>query len=127
MKCCNHGKIEELGWKSSFEIYYGRKPSKLLSHCKSHDNDIHFSDTVEPSKQEFEIQQNFTRQWRKATMKADERMRKIMLEKDARKNTYKPYKPVKNIFIHLSGKVKDSLKKYRVLIGRALKVFNRKE
>ena len=62
MKCCNREKIEELGWKSSFEIYYGRKPNELLSDCKSHDNDIYFSDTVEPSKQEFEIQQNFTRQ-----------------------------------------------------------------
>ena len=55
--------------------------------------DIHFSNTVGPSKQDFVNQQNFTRQWRKAAMKADNRMRKRMLEKDAGKNTYKLYKP----------------------------------
>ena len=56
-------------------------------------------------------------------MKADERIRKRILEKDATKNTYKLYKPGKKVFIRLRGKGKDSLKKHRVLIGRILKRY----
>ena len=101
MKCCKHEKREELGWKSAFEIYYGRVPNELLNDWKSHDKDIYFSNAAGPSKQDFENQQNFTRQLRKAATKADERMRKRMLEKDARKNTYKLYKPGEKVFIRL--------------------------
>ena len=46
MKCYNHEKREELGWKSAFEIYYGRKPNELLNDWKSHDNNFHFTNTV---------------------------------------------------------------------------------
>ena len=56
-------------------------------------------------------------------MKADERMWKRMLEKDARKNTYKLYKPGEKLFIRSRRKGKDSLKKHRVLIGRILKRY----
>ena len=61
MKCCNHEKREQLGLKNDW---------------KSDDDDIHFSNTVGPSKQDFENQQNFARQWRKAAMKARKTMRK---------------------------------------------------
>lgn len=87
---------------------------------KSHDNDIHFSNTVGPAKQDFENQQNFTRRWRKVAMKADKRTRKKVLEKYTRKNTYKLCNPGKKVFICFSGKGKDSLKKYRNLMGRIL-------
>ena len=42
MKFCNHEKREELGWKSVFEIYYGRKPSELLNDWKSHNKTFTF-------------------------------------------------------------------------------------
>ena len=56
-------------------------------------------------------------------MKADDRKRKRMLEKDARNNTYKLYKSGKKLFIRLRGKERDSLKKHRVLTGRILKRY----
>ena len=122
MKCCNYEKREELSWKSTFEIYYGRKQNELLNDWKSHDSNIHFSNTVGPSERDFENQQNFARQWRKTAMKADERMRKRMLrKKDASKNAYKLYKLGGKVFIRLLGEGKDSLKKHRVLVGRILK------
>ena len=56
-------------------------------------------------------------------MKADQRMRKRMLEKDVRKKTYKLYKPGEKVFIRLRGEGKDSLKKYQVLTDRILKRY----
>ena len=53
-------------------------------------------------------------------MKADKRTRKKVLEKYTRKNTYKLCNPGKKVFICFSGKGKDSLKKYRNLMGRIL-------
>ena len=29
-KCLNNDKLEELGWRSAFEVYYGRKPNELV-------------------------------------------------------------------------------------------------
>lgn len=94
-------KREELDWKSAFEICYGRKSNELLNDWKSDYNNIIFSNTAAPSKQDLKNQQNFTRQWRKAAIKADERMKKRMLEKDARKNTYKLCKSSEKVFIRL--------------------------
>ena len=74
-------KEKNLARKAILKSIMGLKANELLNDWKSHNNDIHFSNAVGPSKQNFENQQNFTRQWRKA----DERMRKRMLEKDARK------------------------------------------
>lgn len=30
-KCLNNDKREELGWKSAFEVYYGRKSNELVN------------------------------------------------------------------------------------------------
>ena len=112
-------KEKNLARKAILKSIMGVKPNELLNDWKSHNNDIHFSNAVGPAKQNFENQQNFTRPWRKA----DERMRKRMLEKNARKNTYKLYKPGEKVFIRLRRKGKDSLKKHRVFIGRILKRY----
>ena len=85
--------------KSAFEIYYGRKANELLNDWKSDDDDIHLSNAVGPSKQHFQNKKNFTRQWRKSAMKAGDRKRKRILEKD-------------------------SLKKHQVLIDGILKRYN---
>ena len=43
MKCLNQEKKEELGWKSAFEIYFGRKVNELKNEGKNHDNTIHLA------------------------------------------------------------------------------------
>ena len=59
MKCLNNEKKEELGWKSSFEIYYGRKSNKLLNDGKtSEDFDIDVVSTKLPSQMSICNKQN---------------------------------------------------------------------
>ena len=87
MKCLNNEKKEELGWKSSFEIYYGRKSNELLNDGKSsEDFDIDVVSTKLPSQSEYLQQAKQTKGWRNAANIADERMAKLVVEKDARKN-----------------------------------------
>ena len=64
---------EELGWKSPFEIYYGRKSNKLLNDEKS--NEDFDTDTVSTklhSKSEYLQQVKQTEDWRNAAKKVDE-------------------------------------------------------
>ena len=54
MKCLNNEIKEELGWKSHFEIYYGRKSNELLNDRKSSaDFDIDIVNTKLPSQSEY--------------------------------------------------------------------------
>ena len=98
-------KKEELGWKSPFEIYYGRKSNKLLNDGKSsEDFDIDIVSTKLPSQSEYLQQAKQTEDWRNAAKKADERMAKLMVEKHARKNIYKTYNPSEKVFVRIGKK-----------------------
>ena len=46
MKCLNQEKREELGWQSTFKIYFGRKANELKNEEKNHDKTIHLAKTV---------------------------------------------------------------------------------
>ena len=90
MKYLNNEKKEELGWKSPFEIYYGRKSNELLNDGKSsEDFDIDIVSTKLPSQSEYLQQAKQTEDWRNAAKKANKRVVKLMVEKHARKNIRK--------------------------------------
>ena len=62
MKCLNQEKREELGWKSTFEIYFGRKVNELKNKEKNHDKTIHFAKIVGTSTKDFRNQKHNTNQ-----------------------------------------------------------------
>ena len=86
IKCLNQEKRGELGWKSAFEIYFGRKANKLKNEGKKHDNTIHLLKTVGPSVKDFKNQKHITNQWRKKARETDLRIAEMMNEKDTRRN-----------------------------------------
>ena len=101
MKCLNNEKKEELGWKSPFEIYYGRKSRELLNDGKSsEDFDIDTVSTKLRSQSEY-LQQAKQTDWRNAAKKAGEQMAKLMVENHARKNIYKTYNPGEKVFVRI--------------------------
>ena len=54
MKCLNNEKREELGWKSPFEVYFGRKHNELVK-CDCQDdytNQEEMRNVVPPSDRE---------------------------------------------------------------------------
>ena len=64
---------EKLGWKSPFEIYYGRRSNKLLNDGKSNEDfDTDIVSTKLPSKSEYLQQAKQTEDWRNAAKKVDE-------------------------------------------------------
>ena len=50
-KCLNNEKREALGWRSAFEVYFGRKPNKLLkcSFPVSKQNEPKYQPVLKPS------------------------------------------------------------------------------
>ena len=83
MKCLNSEKREELGWRSPFEVYYGRKSNELIQDGKYANSDIDTVETRMPTSKEYEEQTKQTESWRNAAKKADDRMAKLMLDKHA--------------------------------------------
>ena len=94
-------KKEERGWKSPFEIYYGRKSREFLNDAKA----VKISTlTLFPLQSEYLEQTKQTEDWKNASEKIDERMAKLMEEKRARKNIYKTYNPGENAFVRIGKK-----------------------
>ena len=88
MKCLNQEKRRELGWKTAFEIYFGRKVNELKTEGKNHDKTIHLAKTVGPSTKDFRNQKHYTNQWRKKARELDLKMAERMMEKDTCRNIY---------------------------------------
>ena len=123
MKCLNNDKREELGWKSAFEIYFGRKSNELVNEGKNYDSTIHARRTIGPSTRDYGQQIQNTDSWRKIASKADDRMTKRMLESDARRHKYKIYQPGEKVFVRVGRKRGRFTRNYRVLVGKILKRF----
>ena len=123
MKCLNQEKREELGWKSTLEIYFGRKVNELKNEGKNHNKTIHFAKTAEPSTEGFRNQRHNTNQWRKKAREADLKMAERMMEKDTRRNVYKIYKSGDKVFVNVGSKRCRSTTKHSVLTGTILKRY----
>ena len=72
MKCLNHEKLEELAWKSPFEIYYGRKPNELVNEGDNYEKIIHTVKSVGPSKSDYYKQNRTAKNWRNMASKAEQ-------------------------------------------------------
>ena len=60
MKFLNQQEREDLGWKSAFELHFGRKVNELKNEGKNHDKTIHLAKTVGPSTKDFRNQKHNT-------------------------------------------------------------------
>ena len=87
MKSLNNEKREELSWKSSFEIYYGRTANELGHDGKCFPADIETLSTRVPTENNSRQQAKQMNNWRKSAKAADDRMAKVKLKKHTRKNT----------------------------------------
>ena len=123
MKCLNQVKRKESGWKSAFEIYFGRKVNELKNEGKNHDKTIHLAQTVGPSTKDFRNQKHNTNQWRKKAREADLRIAERMMENDIRRNAYKIYKSGDKVFVRLGSKRYRSTTRHSVLTGTILKRY----
>ena len=121
MKWLNQEKREELGWKSAFGIYFGRKINELKNEGKNHDKTIHLEKTVGPSTKDFGNQKHNTNQWRKKAREADLRMAERMMEKDTLRNVYKICKSGDKFSVRLGSKRCRSTTKHSVLTKTILK------
>ena len=90
-KCLNNEKREELGWKSSFEIYFGRKSNELVNAELTYDGYVSVEITSKPSKKNFTAHEKKRESWRENPQKASDRFGDRTKKSHERKNSYKLY------------------------------------
>ena len=81
------------------------------------DLDIDTDSTKLPWQSEYLQQEKQTEDWINPAGKADERLAKLMVEKQARKNTYKTYNSGEKIFLKIWKKRGKLAKRDKVLAG----------
>ena len=107
MTILNEGAREELGWKSPFEIYYGRKSNAILNEQTESlsNNETQVSKTMLPNKKEI------TKHWQHVLhLKKQAKISGQRLDQHAQKRYNKPktYSKNEKIFVRLpSGQEKN--------------------
>ena len=81
------------------------------------DLDIDTDSTKLPWQSEYLQQEKQTEDWINPARKADERLAKLMVEKQARKNIYKTYNSGEKIFLKIGKKRGKLAKRDKVLAG----------
>lgn len=123
--CLNNEKREELGWKSPFEIYYGRKSNELINAGINLDGQITTQKTCQPKDSDFLCHRKRSKSWRKVARKASHRLAERMKNYHAKKHSYKIYKKGEKVFVRCkkqkSGKGKPI--KHAIMVATILKRY----
>lgn len=98
-KCLNNEKREELGWKSPFEIYYGRKSNELLNAGLNSTDEITFQKTLPPKESDFSMSRKKFESWRTSAKKASDRLDLRMKRYNSKKHDYKIYNKKEKVFV----------------------------
>ena len=88
-KCLNNEKREKLGWKSPFEIYYGRKSNELVNAGLAYDVHVSIKVATKLSKKNFTAHEKKREPWRENAQKASDRLDNRIKNGHERKNSYK--------------------------------------
>jgi len=80
---------EELGWKSPFEIYFGRKSNELVNAGSAYDRLIATEEVQNPTKLDRNQHKKKIESWRENASKASDRLDKRMKRSHAKKYSYK--------------------------------------
>ena len=115
-------KKEEVGWKSPFEIFYGRKSNELLHDGKSsEDFDVEIVSTKLPTQSEYLNKQNRQKTGEMDQKKVMSEWPSLMVEKHASKNIYKADNPGEKVFVRIGKKRGKFVKRDTALAGTAKK------
>jgi hypothetical protein len=97
--CLNSEKREQLGWKSPFEIYFGRKSNELINAGMIADGYISIQRTCQAMESDYSSHKKITKSWRKKAKKASDKLDERMKKYHAKKHCYRIYKKGEKVFV----------------------------
>lgn len=129
MKCLNNEKREELGWKSPFEVYFGRKSNELVNAAVPvQDDDVHFETFENPLDSDYGKREKEILKLRNRARESNKKIEQRMIQAHARKNTYMTYKPGETVFVRIVRNRKGKAsKRQRIAVGRILKRYGQSD
>ena len=123
-RCLNNNKREELGWKSAFEVYYGRKSNELVKARHPPGTKQSWGEKLmPPSTSDFKKQNDQREKRRNKAFQQGKRLDDRMLKNHAKQHLYKTYKPGEKVFVRFGNKKGRVNKTPKVLEGTILERF----
>ena len=123
MKCLNNDKREELGWKSAFEIYFGRKSNELIKAGLPQGSEFIYTEQVKPgASTDYVSHTEQTKRLRRKAFRCSDRINDRTLKRHERLNTCSVYHPGDTVLVRYGkGKGKYVPTKRHILEGRVIK------
>lgn len=122
-KCLNNEKREELGWRSPFEVYYGRKSNELLK-CgipKDTTDDVPYLKLKSPSENQIRKHLKQVKNSRKKARACTEKINKRTMQYHKKKHQCSQYEKGEKVFVNYGKKGNKGYKARHVLLGRVIK------
>ena len=88
-RCLNNEKREELGWKSPFEIYFGRKSNELVNAGSAYDGLITTMEVQQLNTSDHNLHLQKTHTWRDNAKNASDRLDEQMIRGHTKKHSHK--------------------------------------
>ena len=124
MKCLNNDKREELGWKSAFEIYFGRKSNELvMAGVSKRKEPVIAMDTRNATPEDFLVRSQRMKKWNAAARTSGKRIDKRMVDRYNRTNKCSIYEAGDRVFVRLLNRNNKNLTKQKVSVGRIIKRY----
>lgn len=123
MKALNNDKREELGWRSPFEVYFGRKSNEMLKCGISERQGTPEIATALPgSKNDYQKSEERIKNLRKDAHCNDKRIAERTVQYYKKKHACSTYKVHEKVLIRYGKRGKRASKRQYVLLGDVLKV-----
>lgn len=126
MKTLNNEKREELGWRSPFEVYYGRKSNELLK-CgfpKDTEDCVPHQKVKSPSRRQVRDHLTEVRKTRKKAKECTQKINERTIKYHRKKYKCAQYNKGDQVFINFSKKGGKGYKTRHVILGQVLKKGN---
>lgn len=125
MKCLNNEKREALGWKSPFEVYFGRKSNEVLMESFESTEKAIVDESYEPPRaSDYQKQNNQNMKVREKVRTVSKRIEQRMIDAHSRKNCYVTFKSGDKVFVRLGKKRgKFGGARHRIVLGTVTKVL----
>lgn len=126
-KCLNNDKREELGWRSAFEVYYGRKSNELVK-CGvpiNREIDTLVEPVTRPSQKRVQERQQCIDEQRQKVKVANKKICDRVVEYSRRRNKCSQYSKGEKVFIRYGEKQKGKIapEQRYVILGEVINTF----
>ena len=121
MKCLNNDKREELGWKTSFQVYYGRENNETLRASLPINEEIDISRVKSVKKRDYNYFVKKTIKIRRKALQASKPIDRRTIQRDERLNKCSVYSPGETVLLRMGEKRSKFRSNIKILEGKVIK------